>query len=231
MRLIDIVIPAFNQPEFTTACLRSLGQEIPDAIRVILINNGSTWEAREQYYSVLRGAPYSFLMIDLPVNTGFVRATNVGIAISEAPYLMLLNNDTEMTPGVLGKLLEVLYQESSVGIVGPRSSSLHQWQGQAPEGQGWTILGDHQMLSFFCALMRRDIVPKCGYLSEQYKAGLGDDDDYCEVVKAAGWKLALRSDALVLHHHRTTFREVYGEDALQEMQRANIMHFRRKWKR
>ncbi len=229
---VDIVIPAFDQPEFTTVCLQSLAQFAPcDQIRVILVNNGSKEESREIYAKVLSEMPYRSALIDLPANTGFVRATNVGIAVSDAPYLMFLNNDTTMTDGVIEKLVAVLEKEPKVGIVGPRSSAQGQWQGRYEEMPGYMILNEKAMLSFFCALLRREIISQCGYLSEEYKAGFGDDDDLCEAIKKHGWKLAFRTDALVIHHHRTTFREVYGDQGIAAMQMENLARFKKKWGR
>lgn len=229
--LIDIVIPCFNQPEFTSVCLTHLSCNTdPSLIRVILVNNGSSIESRSRYAEVLDSCLFPSAIIDLPENLGFVKGTNVGIAVATAPYIMFLNNDTEVPPGWLEALMEVLEREEKVGIVGPLSSSLLQWQGQ-PEhrGKGWKILPNTAMLAFFCAVLRREIIAKCGYLSEEFQAGLGDDDDYCERVKRAGWRLALRRDLVVVHHHRATFREVYGENGWEGMQRKNIKLFREKW--
>lgn len=227
--VVDVIIPCFDQPELTAKCLDSIRATAkPGDVRVILIDNGSRPESSAVYLEKLNGMEHAYLK--MPCNLGFVKATNCGLAVSTAPYVLLLNNDTELPPRWLEMLLEVMEKEPKVGIVGPLSSSPHQWQGQVGKGGiGWHVLGTHQMLSFFCALLRREVIVQCGYLSEEYRAGLGDDDDYCERVKAVGWGLALRLDLEVQHHHRTTFRAVHGEGGWLPYQRENLAFFRKKW--
>lgn len=231
--VVDIVIPTFGQTGFTLKCLESLARNTePEAARIVWVDNGSDGAHRRTVTAALEtlGLPSRRILID--ENLGFVKATNAGIAVSTAPYVCLLNNDTEVPPGWLVKLVEAMGVDKRVGLVGPRSSSPLQWQGQLDipiDKAGVAVLGRHQMLSFFCCLIRRAVIEQCGYLSEEYRAGLGDDDDYCEVAKRKGWLLALRLDCLVTHHHRTTFREVYGEGGWLPYQEENLAHFKRKW--
>ena len=227
--VVDIVVPCFDQPEFTAKCLDSIRATTkPGDFRVILIDNGSSPESSAVYLEKLDGMQHWYCKLES--NTGFVKATNCGLAVSTAPYVLLLNNDTELPPNWLEKMLEVMEAEPRVGIVGPLSSSAHQWQGQVGKGGvGWHVLGLHQMLSFFCALIRRQVIVQCGYLSEEFRAGLGDDDDYAQIIHRSGWRLALRMDVEVLHHHRTSFRAVYGEGGWHEMQKENLEFFKKKW--
>jgi GT2 family glycosyltransferase len=233
--VVDIVTPTYNQSEMTLACFRSLAATVPmwTTVRLIWVDNGSEWRERSEVLSFLEGERIQHLRFWLPENLGFVKATNLGIAASTAPYLLLLNNDTELPPlpgeDWLSRLLEVFELDPKIGLVGPRSSAAEQWQGRVPAGPGYRVLASNAMLTFFCCLIRREVIEQVGYLSEEYRSGLGDDDDYCERVKKAGWKLALRQDVTVVHHHRTTFRAVYGPEELQRYQAENLAHFRRKW--
>ncbi len=43
----DIIIPIWNQPELTAACLRSLAACTPEPVRLILVDNGSDAPTRE----------------------------------------------------------------------------------------------------------------------------------------------------------------------------------------
>lgn len=231
--IVDIVIPTFGQEGFTLKCFESLARTLaPGDARVIWVDNGSHPMNRVALAEKISRLALPTLPIFLDDNLGFVKATNAGIAVSTAPYVLLLNNDTEMPEGWLKAFLDVMVAEPKVGIVGPLSSSSHQWQGNVPlttKAPGYGLLSRVSMLAFFCSLIRREVIVECGYLSEEYRAGLGDDDDYCERVKRAGWRLALRTDLVVKHHHRTTFRAIYGEGGWLPYQNENIAHFKRKW--
>lgn len=228
---VDVIIPTFNQSEMTVACARSLAMHTaPGVLRILWVDNGSAPAEVAATEDGFEEAGLDVVALRLPENLGFVKATNVGLAVSTAPAVLLLNNDTEVPPGWLPPLQKVLAERPKVGLVGPRSSSKAQWQGKAAPAPGYTVLRANQMLAFFCTLIRREVLVECGYLSEEYRAGLGDDDDYCARASKAGWQLALRTDVEVVHHHRTTFKAVYGAE-YQAMQQENLAHFKRKWKR
>jgi GT2 family glycosyltransferase len=53
-------------------------------------------------------------------NLGFAGGVNRAAAASTAPYLLLVNPDARLAPGVIGALADWLDRHPSVGIVGPR---------------------------------------------------------------------------------------------------------------
>ena len=53
-------------------------------------------------------------------NVGFGAANNQAIAAGDAPYVLVLNPDTRITPGSLDALLEVMESRTEVGMCGPR---------------------------------------------------------------------------------------------------------------
>ena len=67
-------------------------------------------------------------------------------------------------------------------------------------------------------MLRRDVIEKVGTLDDAFGVGLGDDDDYSFRVRRAGFKLALRQDLVVPHHHRSTFKALYSQQEIHAMQ-------------
>lgn len=227
---VDVVVPTLNQSAMTTACARSLARyTAPGLLRVVWVDNGSAEAERAAAAEAWRESGIETVPILLGENQGFVRATNAGLLVTTAPYVLLLNNDAEVVEGWLPKFLEVMDREPTVGVVGPRSTPVHDWQGRTPEAPGWSVLPSGSMLGFYCALLRREVVTRVGALDEGFGAGLGDDDDYAGRVEAAGWRLALRTDLTVLHRHRTTFRALWGAQGWQPAQRQNaaLLGYRR----
>jgi len=57
-------------------------------------------------------------------------------------------------------------------------------------------------LSFICVYIRREIMERVGLLDERFKPGTYgfDDNDYCERVQQAGWKLGI-VDSVVVEHN------------------------------
>lgn len=60
------------------------------------------------------------IMIALPSNNGFARANNLGIKRSSADLILLLNPDTEITPGFFENIFDYFKKNPEIGIVGPQ---------------------------------------------------------------------------------------------------------------
>lgn len=205
--VVDIVIPTFNQSQFTVACVRSLCAALPlDVFQILWVDNGSTAFERRSVEVELQAVQHVPFFV--PENLGFVKATNIGMAASTAPFVLLLNNDTEMPVGGVESMLNTMDLEPSVGLVGPRSSAGRQWQASVPGAlvsPHHTVLPPERMVAFFCTLIRREVIEKIGYLSERYRLGYGDDDEYCARAVKAGFKIALQCDVTVKHELSGTF--------------------------
>jgi len=218
----DIIIPSWNQTELALDCLASIEQNTQD-YRIIWVDNGSDEESFRQVYAQLASMPHK--LVRNSDNLGFIRATNQGLSLSTASWVVLLNNDTEVPPSWLEALRypfehpEESPERPKVGAVGPLSSAKDSWQGRHKVQPGWMLLKDTTMLSFFCVMLSREVVQKVGLLNEDYGVGLGDDDEYCARIHKAGYRLALAQEVVVKHHHRSTFKELYTPDEIASMQR------------
>ena len=101
MQEVSVVIPNFNGISFIADCLDSLKKQTWTNFEVIVVDNGSTDGSREVVQS---GYPDVHL-IPLAENTGFCHAVNVGIEATDTPYVILLNNDTQVHPDFVGEML------------------------------------------------------------------------------------------------------------------------------
>lgn len=221
----DIVIPHFGMTDvLTELCLRCLEtiRMLSKDYRIIFVDNASP-----QFDAVWPGLKqHPHLLVRNTENVGFVRAVNAGIWLSKAPYVVLMNNDTEAVPGWLPRLAEPL--TGDVGLSGPRTTAKASWQGGAPAGSGVRILPKSAMLAFFCTMIRRDVFDKVGALDEDFGAGFGDDDHFCWKAQEAGFKLALVQDLVIPHHHRSTFRAMYSPEEIHKRQSQNYATYFRK---
>jgi len=108
----DIIIPSWNQSRYVVNCLTSIKKYSKD-YRVIFVDNDSLKTELDIILPVLNTLPHKY--IKLLKNEGFVKATNIGILNSEAPFIVLMNNDVESVEGWLDKLVQPLEESSTVG--------------------------------------------------------------------------------------------------------------------
>lgn len=104
---VTIVIPNYNGIAYLEACLRSVFHQTDVLPEVIVVDNGSTDESREyirEHFPECR-------LICLDQNYGFCRAVNEGIKRAKSPYVILLNNDTQVRPDFAGQLLRAIRKD------------------------------------------------------------------------------------------------------------------------
>ena len=102
-----VIIPNYNGIKFIENCMRSLEQETSTEYHICVVDNGSTDGSGEW---VKENCPYSEIIF-LGENTGFCGAVNAGIKACKTPYVILLNNDTEVEFGFVKALEDALERE------------------------------------------------------------------------------------------------------------------------
>ena len=100
---VSVVIPNYNGKRFLAACLKALLSDAPEA-ELLVVDNGSADGSRELVEREFPGVR----LIALDQNYGFPRAVNEGIRAASRPYVILLNNDTEVLPGFTDALADAL---------------------------------------------------------------------------------------------------------------------------
>ncbi len=114
---IDVVIVSYRCEAMLRDCLDSLFANPPDGpLTVRVVDNASGDGTAEM---VQREFPKVELTVN-STNAGFSRANNPALARGEAPYALVLNPDTRITPGALQRLVELMEAHPEVGIAGPR---------------------------------------------------------------------------------------------------------------
>ena len=212
----DIIIPNYvteQSREMVSNCLNSIRLYSSD-YRLILVDNASP--ALESIEKELDRHPH--LLIRNTTNLGFVQAVNQGLQASTAPYVVLLNNDTEVVPSWLERLRAQLV--GTVGLAGPRSNLNGTLSASMPDLTP-VVLPKPSMLVFFCVMIRRNVIESVGLLDEKFGVGLGDDDDYCHRAQAAGFDLCYVGDLVVFHYHKMTFRSLYSEREIRGLVRRS----------
>jgi len=115
---ISVVIVNLNTEEFIGRCLSSLFCELDGlANEVFVVDNGSMDSSVE---FIEREFPECRL-IENNENRGFGRANNQAITLAAAPYVLLVNPDTELLPGCVSSLLTYMNEHPEVAAVGPRT--------------------------------------------------------------------------------------------------------------
>ena len=108
---IAVVVVNWNGAHLLPTCLGSLRRQTFGDFETILVDNGSADESLEL---VARDFP-EVRVVPLAENRGLAGGTNAGIAITGAPIIATLNNDTEADPRWLAELQAALAAHPEAG--------------------------------------------------------------------------------------------------------------------
>lgn len=102
--MIDIIIPNFNGAALLPTCLNALRAQTRQDFRVTVVDDGST----DASLDLLADAYPDVQVVRMPRNRGLAAAVNTGLAATDRPIVVLLNNDTEAAPTWLAELAGAL---------------------------------------------------------------------------------------------------------------------------
>jgi GT2 family glycosyltransferase len=240
---VTIVVVAFADAQRLSLCLESLWvhTQHPNFTVVVVDNSGSA-AVRDLLVASAAREPRLRPVFNTR-NEGFPRANNLGIAAAgECDYVVLLNDDTVVTRGWLGRLVRHL-ERPGVELVGPVTN----WAGnearidvpyetlgemhafaeaytRAHEGQ----VSEIPMLAMYCVAMRRDLLDRIGPLDERFGIGMFEDDDFARRVRQIGGRVVCAEDVFVHHWGRASFGEL-EQATYSQLFEENRRKFEEKW--
>lgn len=236
---VAIILVNWNGFDFTKACLNSIRSlEFPD-FKVILVDNASGNQEGKR----LKDLFPEILLIVNKENLGFAGGNNVGIkkALEDGySHVMLLNNDTEVNPDFLGKMMWKFNSNPKLGVIQPLICFMHQRDRIWSAGGKWIsflgrsiTIGDRKMLDEFpvidslidwatgcCMLITREALLATGLLNENYFAYF-EDVEWSLRFRDMGFELALASKSLIYHEAGASSKKQHSEGTLS----ANVFYY------
>jgi GT2 family glycosyltransferase/glycosyltransferase involved in cell wall biosynthesis/predicted Zn-dependent protease len=240
--LTSIVILACNSLADTQLCLESLRRHTSLPHELILVDNGSTDGTAAYFLDYARKHPHVRLILN-GSNRGFAGGNNQALQLARGDYVLLLNNDTVLTPGWLEGMLAVFQRHPEVGIVGPVSNYVvgpqlvpnpgyENLAGLPDFAANWKQkhAGQSEETSRvigFCLMARRAVLDSLGGLDEEFVNGNFEDDDLCLRALCAGYRIRIAREVFIHHTGSRTFQAArldYRRNML-----ANWEVFKTKW--
>lgn len=235
--LVSIVIPVVGELELTIGCIESIRKHTPEPHEVIIVDNGST-DGTGQALAVLP----SLRVLRNERNLGFSGGVNRGIRAARGAEILVLNNDTLVTPGWLSEMRAALHSEPRVGMVGAVSNycggvqqvpvSYQRPEDSAVFGAGWQMrnagrVKPTSMLTGLCLLVKREVFDVIGLFDERFSIGNFEDNDLCLRARLANYELRVAEGAFIHHYGSRTFKALNVDYA--GIMRENQARFRAKW--
>jgi GT2 family glycosyltransferase len=241
---VSILMVTYGNLDLTRLCLGSVQRAAGTTpFELIVVDNRSPDETPSYLRSVEASGLLPISVLCNRDNRGFAAANNQAAQRARGEVLVLLNNDTIVTPGWLERLVAVLDEDEAVGMVGPRTNSCGN---EAALGTHYATVAEmfrfaadytHRhggqrltpdMLTLFCAAIRTRVWNEVGGLDEGYGLGMFEDDDLTMAVRRCRHKVVLCEDAFVHHYGGAAFGKLPPRQYLRLFWK-NRRFFERKW--
>lgn len=213
---VSIIIANWNGGEVFKNCLNSLSRITYPNWEVVVVDNGSSDGSDNLAKRILRRKT-RVLSLNNQTNLGFVKANNQGYLASSGKYLLLLNNDTEVTAGFLNKLVGLAEKDSKIGVIQPKILIMDNPSLLDNTGSFFTRTGFLAHRGFMekdsvkfsqtqevfsakgaCLLIRKSLVDKIGLFDEDFFSYF-EESDFCWRIWMSGAKVVFFPQVVIYH--------------------------------
>jgi len=226
---VEIIIPVFNQLEFTRQCLESFFRCPPLAsARLIVVDNGSG-DGTAEY---LKKFP-QIEVIHNAENLGCAAAWNQGFRVTKSNWIAILNNDVVLTPGWLDGLLAFAESEQ-LDIVspalreGPLNYEIESYAREFVQAAGSIIRPG--VAHGVCFLVRRRVFESIGLFDENFRIGQFEDADFFQRARQAEFRLGSTGCSFMHHFGSVTQNAIRSRRNASPYEASNRAYYRKKWK-
>jgi GT2 family glycosyltransferase/glycosyltransferase involved in cell wall biosynthesis len=240
---VSVIVVTYNNLEFTKACLASLDEHSHyENLEIIVVDNASS-DGTPNFlvdWASIGGNRKIILNDD---NRGFAAANNQGLCVATGDYLVMLNNDTYVTPGWVRTLVGHLKRDESIGLIGPVTNNIGNeakidihyadinemliksaYYTRRHIGQVYPL----RTAAFFCAMLSRKTYELVGTLEEAFGRGFFEDDDYCRRIENQKLRIVCAEDVFIHHHLSASFDKLKQKER-QQLFEDNKKIYEAKW--
>ena len=217
MKRVSIITVNFNQPLLTELFLNSVAAcNTYPFTEIIVVDNGS----RDNCLPAWQSSYPEVRFIRSEKNLGFAGGNNLGIKEASGEYLLLVNNDTEFSTGLIESLVSVLDSNPKIGAISPKilyfdkpdiiqyagftgmnmNTGRNRCIGQMEKdlGQYDHTTGPTGYVHGAAMMIRKEAINKAGLMPELFFLYY-EEMDWCEKIRKAGYEIWIEPKAWIYH--------------------------------
>ncbi|MBT3216619.1 MAG: glycosyltransferase family 2 protein [Candidatus Marinimicrobia bacterium] len=224
---ISIIVLNYNGLRFLKTCFDSLYKTTYSNVELLMVDNASDDESvrfvRKNYQKVK--------IIEAGGNIGYSAGNNLGIKHASGEYVLLLNNDVEVTPGWLEPIIEEFQSDEIIAAVQPKIRHMinrDEFEYAGASGGFMDIYGfpflrgrvfytiekdngqyDENRDLFWASgasiAIRKSVLDEIGGLDDDFVHHM-EEIDLCWRMLLGGYRLRIRTDSMIYHYAGGTIK-------------------------
>ena len=245
---VSIVIPAYNAWEMNYNCISSIKENtFGVSYEVIIGDDASNDETKE-----IKAYIENVVSVRSETNLGFLQNCNNAAKYAKGKYILFLNNDTEVKPGWLSSLVDLIEKDHKIGMTGSKlvypdgrlqeaggiiwndASGWNFGHKQSPDAPEFNYVKEVDYISGASILIRKKLWEEIGGFDPIYCPAYYEDTDLAFEVRKRGYKVVYQPLSEVVHYegysHGTEQREGITGKEIKAYQKVNFGKFYEKWK-
>ncbi|MGO3702371.1 MAG: glycosyltransferase family 2 protein [Candidatus Saccharimonadales bacterium] len=242
MRNVSVIVPVYGDWESLQENIKHLKKSIScfSNWEVLFVNDcGPEADTLELLILGAIKGRKNFKYFRNDENLGFVKNCNRAAfeLCNQENDIVLLNSDALVTKGALQNMHKILYAQSAIGAVCPRSNAatIFSVPMKPKPGTTYTMKESYKIYKKirnklpeyyespiahgFCMMIRREVIEEYGLFDEAYGKGYGEENDFCMRIRREGWKCAVANGSYAFHYKARSFTEEKRTEQVKKNER------------
>ncbi len=239
---VSIIIPAYNQFDYTYRCLKSILDNTSDVSYEVIIADDKSNDQTRWIRLVAGGIRH----VRNTKNLMFLENCNNAAKHAKGRYILFLNNDTEVHENWLRPLVDIFERFDDAGLVGSKlvyedgtlqeaggiiwsDGSAHNYgRGENPESAEFNYVKEVDYISGASIMIKRSLWKEIGGFDKRYAPAYYEDSDLAMEVRKHGKKVYYQPLSVVTHFEgKSNGTDI--EAGIKAYQTKNKAKFREKW--
>lgn len=241
--LVSIVVPVYNQFDYTYNCVKSVVKNNGTVSYEIIIADDCSTDLTTRIEEIITG----LVVVVNPENLRFLRNCNNAAKVARGKYILFLNNDTQVQENWLEPLVELIERDETIGLVGSKliypdgrlqeaggifwrdGSAWNYGNRSDPDLPEYNYVKEVDYISGASIMLPLALWKRIGGFDERFAPAYCEDSDLAFTVRKLGYKVMYQPLSVVVH-----FEGVSNGTDITKGQKAyqvvNGEKFYEKWK-
>ncbi len=239
---VSVIIPVYNEFDYTYNCLRSILKNTGNIAYEILIADDCSTDVTKDIEKIAKNVR----LITTRENVRFLLNCNHAAKYAKGKYILFLNNDTQVQANWLEPLVSLIERDEKTGMVGSKlvypdgylqeaggivwndASAWNYGNRKSPEDPEYNYVKETDYISGAAIMIRKALWEEIGGFDERFAPAYCEDSDLAFEVRRHGYKVLYQPLSMVVHFEGVS-NGTDTDSGLKSYQVVNQQKFREKW--